>query len=111
MTETTYLYYAVLKNPGATETTSLMAIQDSRREGLQAVGWHAVRKEWLYAPAIAASLLYDSSYENKLLETDRPTAERVAREWLGAELPSVETLDAMVAEGKAMGWQYGPPVS
>jgi hypothetical protein len=71
--------------------------------------WHAARKEWIYARRIAAGLLFDDSYMEKTVLVDRTTAEAMAAEYLPSSLPSVDTLREMIAEGKKMGWDYGPP--
>lgn len=76
---------------------------------MQAVMSHAGRKEWIYAPGIAAGLLFDDSYMDETVLIDRTTAEAMAAEYLPSCLPSVDTLREMIAEGTKMGWDYGPP--
>ena len=71
--------------------------------------WHAARKEWIYAPAIAAGLLFDDAYAQETIPVDRTTAEAMANEHLPSSLPTVETLQELVNEGIRMGWDYGPP--
>jgi hypothetical protein len=71
--------------------------------------WHATRKRWMYAPGIAAGLLFDDSYSNESTTVDRTTAEAMARQYLHSELPSEQTLREMCEEGDRMGWDLGPP--
>jgi hypothetical protein len=100
-------YQALMLETGSPAVTSLMAFTD--KESFQAVMWHATRHEWIYAPGIAVGLLYDDEYADEQITVDRPTAERLAREHLQTELPSVETILAMYEEGARNGWTYGPP--
>ncbi|OJF09388.1 hypothetical protein BG844_37845 [Couchioplanes caeruleus subsp. caeruleus] len=89
--------------------TSLIAFRSRATEPLRAVMWHAARKQWIYAPALAAGLLFDDSYADESTSVDRAAAEDLAREQLHTELPSPERLEAMCEEGARMGWSYGPP--
>ena len=104
-------YQAFLEAKGSPRVTSLIAYRAPARGPLQAVMWHAGRKAWIYAPAIAAGLLFDDSYLDETVTVDRQTAETMAAEYLLSALPSVETLQEMFAEGTQMGWDYGPPLS
>ena len=111
MTPPTFDYQAILKSKQNTEVTSLIAYQAQARGPFEAVMWHAGREEWIYAPAIAAGLLFDDTYLEKTTTIDRTTAEAMATEHLQSSLPSVETLEQMCAEGSRMGRDQGPPVT
>ena len=111
MNDQTFAYQAFLESKGSTKVTSLIAYQAPAQGPLQAVLWHAGRKKWIYAPAIAAGLLFDQEYTDETVQVDRLTAERMASEFLPSSLPSVTTLREMITEGARMGWDYGPPLS
>jgi hypothetical protein len=108
MTDAEFDYQAILQDDKET-VTSLIAYQAPAHEKLRAVLWHATRKAWIYAPAIASELLFDSEEQQWTKPVDRPTAETIARQSLGTTLPSEAVLAAMSAEGELMGWDYGPP--
>jgi hypothetical protein len=109
MTDQIFGYQAVLKSDRSGRVSSLIAYQAPAQGPLQAVMWHAGRKEWIYAPAIAAGLLFDDTYTDQTMPVDRTTAEALANEHLPSRLPTVETLQEMINEGTRMGWDYGPP--
>jgi len=109
MTDPTFAYQAFLESKGSNKVTSLIAYQAPAQGPLQAVMWHAGRKEWIYAPAMAAGLLFDDAYLDETMQVDRLTAEALATEHLPSRLPTVETLQEMINEGARMGWDYGPP--
>ena len=109
MTDPTFAYQAFLESKGSPKVTSLIAYQAPAQGPLQAVMWHAGRKEWIYAPAIAAGLLFDDTYTDETVSVDRTTAEAMAAEYLPSSLPSIETLRELCTEGARMGWDYGPP--
>jgi hypothetical protein len=109
MTDPTFAYQAFLESKNSPKVTSLIAYWAPTQGPLQAVMWHAGRKEWIYAPAIAAGLLFDDAYTDETVLVDRTTAEAMAAEYLPSILPSIETLREMCAEGMRMGWDYGPP--
>ena len=102
-------YRAILKAKDSEEITSLIAYSVRAQEPLKAVGWHAAREMWMYAPGLAAGPLFDDLYPNESIDVDRPTAERLARTYLHTELPSLETILEMYEEGQEKGWTYGPP--
>lgn len=110
MTPPTFAYRAILESKDFPKVTSLIAYQAPAQGPLEAVMWHAGRKEWIYAPAIAAGLLFDDTYLETTVTIDRTKAEAMATDHLQSNLPSVETLEQMCAEGSRMGWDYGPPV-
>lgn len=109
MTDPTFAYQAFKESKDSKKVTSLIAYQAPAQGPLQAVMWHAGRKEWIYAPAIAAGLLFDDTYPNETMPVDRTMAEALANEHLPSPLPTVEILQEMINEGTRMGWDYGPP--
>lgn len=109
MSEPDVLYQAFLKAEGSTEVVTLVAYSAPANGPLQAVLWHVARQQWIYAPAIAAGLLFDELEADTSMRVDRVTAERMARDHLRTELPTPATLRSMSAEGDRMGWLYGPP--
>lgn len=110
MTNPTFAYQAFLESKDSSRVTSLIAYRAPARGPSEAVMWHAGRKEWIYAPAIAAGLLFDDTYSDETISVDRMTAEAMATQYLRSSLPSIETLREMIAEGSRMGWDYGPPL-
>ena len=110
MTDPTFAYQAFLESKNSPRVTSLIAYWAPAQGPLEAVIWHAGRKEWIYAPAIAAGLLFDDADPDETMSVDRSTAEAMATEHLRSSLPSIETLREMIAEGARMGWDYGPPL-
>ena len=110
MTGRDFAYQVVTRTTDPTEITSLIAYQAPLEGRLRAVLWSVPRGEWIYAPKIAAPLLYDQK-TGRVRPVDRRTAERVARDVLGTELPEEETLSEISAEGEQLSWGYGPPRS
>jgi hypothetical protein len=107
MTTDSFDYKLVLTDDRAA-ATSVIAFQETMN-GLQGVLWSVPRRQWIYASAIVSDLLYDDSDPVPTRTADRATAERVARDELGTELPSEEALAALCSEGERMGWRFGPP--
>jgi hypothetical protein len=109
MTDTTFGYQAVLKSDLSGTMTSLIAYEVQSHRSLRAVMWSVPRKAWIYAPAIAGTLLNDPDYQERVQRLDRAQAESLAREILQSELPTEQTLAEMFDEGQQMGWDFGPP--
>ena len=109
MTGQEFGYQAILKSDESGTITSLIAYQVLLDNPFQAVIWSVPRKAWIYAPALAVPMLYDDKYQDRRKQIDRTTAEQIARETLRTDLPSEQTLQAMIEEGERMGWTYGPP--
>lgn len=103
-----FFYKAILKSDDLSTITSLVAYQPGT-EGLRAVLWSVPRRQWIYAPNIAAPILYDDQQQDRGRPIDRDTAEKISREVLGTELPSDDVLLEISAEGERNGWSYGPP--
>jgi hypothetical protein len=104
-----FAYMKLTKPEGSTEVASIMAYRNSAERTLQAVMWHANRKMWMFAPAIAVAFLNDLEYMDRATKVDRPTAEQIAKETLHAELPNEAELAEMCDEGERQGWELGPP--
>ena len=105
------LYYkAVLKSDESDQVTSLIAYQVTSDRPLQAVMWSARRKEWIYAPAVAAQLLFDDMKIDQTRQVDRATAEQVASETLRTTLPSESSLRELYEDGAEKRWRFGPPL-
>lgn len=103
-------YYGAVRRPdGSGQVVSVLAYQQLLSGRLRAVKWSVPDQEWIYAPAIVSGFLFDPEYQDLADDVDRPTAERLAREVLGSELPDEQVLTAMFDEGQAMGWDFGPP--
>jgi hypothetical protein len=102
-------YQAILKSDMSGTVTSLIAYEVQNYRALRAVMWSVPRKAWIYAPAMAATFLFDPDYQERLRPLDRAEAEHVARETLRSVLPTEQTLLEMLDEGQKMGWDFGPP--
>ena len=102
-------YKAVLRSDESSQVTSLIAYRVTPDRPLQAVMWSARRKEWIYAPAVAALLLFDDMKIDQTRTVDRAMAEQLASEALRTTLPSESTLREMCEEGAQKGWRFGPP--
>lgn len=110
MSEPDFSYRAFLKAEDSPEVTTVVAYSVPAHGPLQAVLWHVARQQWIYAPAIAAGLLFDDPEDGTSMKVDRMAAEQLARDRLRTELPTPATLRSMCAEGDRRGWLYGPPV-
>jgi hypothetical protein len=105
------LYYkALLRSDDSEEVTSLIAYRVTLDRPLQAVLWSIRRREWIYAPAVAAQFLFDDMRIDQTRQVSRTTAEQLASDVLQTTLPSEETLQEMNEEGARKGWRFGPPL-
>ena len=109
MTNQQFGYQAILKSDMSGAVTSLIAYEVQNQSAIRAVMWSVPRKAWIYAPAIAATFLFDPDYQERIRPLDRAEAEHVARETLQSVLPTEQTLLQMLDEGQKMGWDFGPP--
>jgi hypothetical protein len=109
MTDTEFGYQAIMKSDMSGVVTSLIACEVQNHQALRAVMWSVPRKAWIYAPAIAATFLFDPDHQERIRPLDRAEAEHVAREILQSVLPTEQTLLEMLDEGQKMGWDFGPP--
>lgn len=103
-------YKAVLESDESDRVTSLIAYQVASDQPLRAVMWSARRQEWIYAPAIAAGILFDDMRIDQTRTVDRGTAETLASDGLGTTLPDERTLREMYREGADRGLRFGPPL-
>jgi hypothetical protein len=67
----------------------------------RAVIWSHGKKAWIFNPKTAARFLYDDEHQERVSLVSRVEAERIAREYLGTELPTEEELHRICAEGEA----------
>lgn len=103
----TFAYHVVLSTEDS-QPASLIASWMEAGQPLQAILWSAADLTWIYAPAIAARRLNDHEYQDTVEPVSRETAEQIAIEALGTELPDEETLHRMCQEGRATGLIWGP---
>ena len=90
------MYYRVLYREGDRERTPAgLVVVEAANGPLRAVSWDHLRRTWRFNPEAAARNLYDPRHRARWDPVDRPTAERIAREHLGTELPAEETLHQM----------------
>jgi hypothetical protein len=109
MTDPKFGYQAILKSDMSGAVTGLIAYEVQNYHSLRAVMWSVPRKAWIYAPAIAATFLFDPDYQERIRPLDRAEAEHVARDILQSVLPTEQILLQMLDEGREMGWDFGPP--
>jgi hypothetical protein len=109
MTDLEFGYKTVLKSDTSSQVTSLIAYQVPLGKPLEAVMWSVPEQTWIYAPGIAAGILFDDQYLDRTRNVDREAAERIAADTLLTELPSETDLQALIDEGRRMGWEFGPP--
>jgi hypothetical protein len=103
-----FAYKAILRSDDRSTITSLVAYQPGN-QALRAVLWSVPRRQWIYAPDLAAPILYDDQQLDRGQPVDRQTAERISRDVLRTELPSEADLTEISDEGERNGWNYGPP--
>jgi hypothetical protein len=101
-------YHLVWPTDPTSEPTSLIAAWVAADQPLRAVLWSPPRNRWVSAPAIAARTLYDDLNPATTKPVDRQTAERIALEHLGAELPTEEELHRIAEEGERLNQPWGP---
>jgi hypothetical protein len=99
MRPTWFGYHVVYRTGRPGQPTSLIASLVMSHGPLQAVIWSVPKRMWIYAPELAAGRLYDDLEQRGIGPVDRATAERIAREYLGTELPTEEQLHRMCEEG------------
>jgi hypothetical protein len=95
----TFDYDVVYQMGRGSPLTSLIVSWLETDRPLRAVLWSVPRQRWISAPEIAVTLLYDDTEEKGVGPVDRATAERIAREYLGTELPTEEQLHRICEEG------------
>jgi len=92
-------YWGIRRADEPDQTTSLIARLRVSEGPLQAVVWDTRSSAWRFSPGMAAHFLYEASNFQRSVSLDRPSAEDVARNHLGTELPSEEELRKICAEG------------
>lgn len=100
-----FTYYALYPRDPAAPPVGLLAegsLAPDRR--LVAIGWSHRHRTWTEATASLGAITLNPDYEDRLKIVDRPTAERIARESLGADLPSEEEMQR-IGEGPSMTFQ------
>lgn len=103
-----FTYYVLYRRPDQTSPVGLLAEgQADPALPNRVVGWDHQDEDWTEAEASLGAILIDPDYEDRIRIVDRSTAERIARETLGADLPSEEELQAIgdrAAEEYARKW-------
>jgi hypothetical protein len=91
-----FTYYVLYHRPDQIQPVGLLA-EGRAAPGLprRVVGWDHQDEAWTEAQASLGAILINPDYEDRIQTVDRTTAERIARETLGAELPSEEELLAI----------------
>ncbi|MFD0747615.1 hypothetical protein ACFQ1L_41820 [Phytohabitans flavus] len=95
----TFAYHVVYRHRAPGPIVNLIAEWVESRTPLRAVLWNVPQARWSYEPGIAARTIYGDVEMEKTEPVDRATAERVARDVLGQELPTEEELHRICAEG------------
>jgi hypothetical protein len=88
-----FTYYALYPRDPAAPPRGLLAegsLAPDRR--LVAIAWSHRHRTWTEATASLGAITLDPDYDDRLKIVDRATAERIARDQLGAELPSEEEM-------------------
>ena len=93
-------YKAIKGKHGSSEVTSLIAYRIYGGPA-QGVIWNVGTKDWTFSPESAARFLFDDRFYDMSFHVGRSEAVTIARETLGAELPSEDALRRMCADGAA----------
>ena len=97
-----FTYYALYPRDPAAPPAGLLAEGSLTPEHrLVAIGWSHRHRTWTEATASLGAITLDPDYDDRLKIVDRATAERIARESLGVELPSEEEMQA-IGEGPSL---------
>jgi hypothetical protein len=97
----TFSYRAVYQTEHRRPPPVGLIIRESSTGPDRLVIWSHRDQGWRFRPEMAARYLYDDQMNDQVELVDRTTAERIARENLGAELPSEEELHRINEEGLA----------
>jgi hypothetical protein len=103
-----FTYYVLYRRRDRTAAVGLLA--EGRADPAlprRVVAWDHVEEDWTEAQASLGAILMNPDYEDRVEIVDRSTAERVARESLGSELPSEERMQEIgdrAAEEYARKW-------
>ena len=91
-----WTYYVLYRRPDRMAPVGLLA--EGRTDPAlphRVVGWDHREVDWTEAQASLGAILTNPDYEERIQIVDRSTAERIARESLGADLPTEEELQAI----------------
>ncbi|NMO54430.1 hypothetical protein HH310_25005 [Actinoplanes sp. TBRC 11911] len=110
MTREHFDYTQVLRSAEDDHAGNVIASIEAVDRPLQAVLWSVRHDAWIYAPSVAARILYNDEQFDRLRDIDRQTAERVARDDLHTDLPAEDVLVQIIEDGERSGMTYGPPV-
>lgn len=88
-----FTYYALYPRDRSRPVGLLAEGRLHPTQDLRVVGWDYVEETWTESGAALNAITIDPDYEDRFQIVDRATAEQIARENLGAELPSEEELD------------------
>src|SRR5262245_56459703 len=98
-----FSYHAVYDTEERKSPPGGLIIRESSTGPDRLVIWSHRDRAWRFNPKAAVSFLYDDMVMDQATSVDRATAERIAREVFGAELPSEEVLHQMMEEGLRAG--------
>jgi hypothetical protein len=88
-----FTYYVLYRRRDPTSPVGLLAEgQADPALPNRVVGWDHREEDWTEAEASLGAILINPDWEDRIRIVDRSTAERIARETLGAELPTEEEL-------------------
>ncbi len=91
-----WTYYVLYRRRDQTQPVGLLA--EGRADPAlphRVVGWDHSDETWTEAQASLGAILINPDWEDRIRTVERSTAERIARESLGAELPSETELQAI----------------
>ncbi|BCB82508.1 hypothetical protein Pflav_089180 [Phytohabitans flavus] len=102
-----FTYYVLYRRDLTTPVGLLAEGQADPALPHRVVGWDHQDADWTEAQASLGAMQINPDYEDRLRIVDRSTAERIARETLGTQLPTEEELQAIgdrAAEEYARKW-------
>jgi hypothetical protein len=97
----TFEYYAIYKTEEQVPPAAGLMIREASLVEDRLVIWDHLDKAWRFNPKIAVRYLMEEVHQAP--EVDRSTAEQIARDLLGATLPTEEQLHEMMEEGLRTG--------
>ena len=103
-----FTYYALYPRDYRTDPPAgLLAYEHrSATEPIRVIGWDHFEQTWNIAVDMFGVITVEERSENRFQIVDRATAERIARENLGADLPSEEELSRI---GERAAQERRPP--
>jgi len=91
-----WTYYVLYRRPDRTLPVGLLAEgRVAPDQPHRVVAWDHSDQAWTEAQASLGAILINPDYEDRIETVDRSTAERIARESLGTELPTEEEMQAI----------------